>query len=72
MGVLVNPNFGGRMLRAAITFFIIALVAYLLGAYQVAGLTVDIGRTLLWVFLVLGAISLVVSVISGRNPKQIV
>lgn len=60
------------MLRASITFFIIALVAYLLGAYQVAGITMDAGKMLLWVFLILGAISLVVSVISGRQTKQIV
>lgn len=59
------------MLRAAIAFFVIALAAYLLGAYQLAGLTMDIGKVLLWVFLILGAISLIFSVVAGRNPKQL-
>jgi uncharacterized membrane protein YtjA (UPF0391 family) len=37
----------------AIIFFIIAIIAYLLGARGVAGMTAGIGRTLLFVFLVL-------------------
>lgn len=37
----------------AIVFFVIAIVAFLLGARGVAGMTASIGRTLLFVFLVL-------------------
>lgn len=55
------------MLRAAIVFFVIALVAMLLGATGFAGLTMDIGKTLLFVFLVLAVISFVISLISGRK-----
>jgi uncharacterized membrane protein YtjA (UPF0391 family) len=55
------------MLRAAIAFFVLALVAMLLGANGIAGLSASIGNTLLWVFLVLAVISFIVSLIGGRK-----
>lgn len=55
------------MLRAAIVFFIIGIVAYLLGAGGIAGLSVEIGRILLFVFLVLAIISFIVNVVNGRR-----
>lgn len=55
------------MLRAAIIFFVLALISYLFGATGIAGLSMDIGRTLLWVFVVLAAISFVVSLVSGKR-----
>lgn len=57
------------MLRAAIIFFVIGLVAMLLGATGFAGLSVDIGKTLLLVFLILAAVSFVASLLTGKNPK---
>lgn len=57
------------MLNAAITFFIIALIAFILGATGLAGVSMDIGKTLLTVFLVLAAISFFISVFKGRAPK---
>lgn len=57
------------MIRAAIVFFVIALVAYMVGAYGIAGMSMEIGRVLLWVFLLLAGISLVLSLVTGRNPK---
>ena len=59
------------MVRAAIAFFILALVAYLLGAGGVAGMSADIGKTLLMVFLVLAVISFVISLVTGRGPKNV-
>lgn len=59
------------MLRAAIIFFVLGLVAMLLGATGFAGLSVDIGKTLLLVFLILAAISFVASLLTGKNPKVI-
>ena len=59
------------MLRAAIAFFVIGLVAILLGAGGVAGVSLEVGRTLLFVFLVLAVISFVASLVTGRGPKQI-
>jgi len=55
------------MIRAAITFFVLAIVAYIFGAYGIAGLSVEIGKTLLGVFLVIAVISLVVALITGRH-----
>lgn len=59
------------MLRAALAFFIIALVAMALGAGGIAGVSMEVGRTLLFVFLVLAVVSLVAGLISGRSPKQL-
>ena len=51
----------GGLLWLAIVFFIIAIVAYVLGAQGVAGMSAGIGRTLLFVFLVLAVIFLIVN-----------
>ena len=51
------------MLSWAITFFIIALVAALLGLGGVAGLSANVG----WLLAVLGVIVLVVSLVSGKR-----
>lgn len=56
------------MLRAAIIFFAIALLAIIFGATGFAGVSMEIGKTLLGVFLVLAVISFVVSLISGKKP----
>ena len=55
------------MLRAAIIFFILGLVSVLLGANGIAGLSVEIGKTLLAVFLILAVISFIVSLFNGKN-----
>lgn len=57
------------MLRAALAFFVLGLIAILLGAGNVGGLSLEIGQTLLGVFLILAVISLVVSLVSGRRPS---
>lgn len=59
------------MLRAALIFFVLALVAILFGATGFAGVSLDIGRTLLIVFLVLAVISFLGSMLTGRNPKML-
>ena len=59
------------MLRAAIAFFIIGLVAMIFGATGFAGVSMEIGRLLLFVFLFLAVVSFVVSLISGRGGKRI-
>ncbi len=55
------------MLRAAIAFFVLGLVAILLGANGVGGLSLDIGKTLLFVFLILAVISFVASLVVGKK-----
>lgn len=57
------------MLRAAIAFFILALVAFLLGATGVAGLSMEIGRILLVVFLVLAVIAFGVNLLGRKGSK---
>jgi uncharacterized membrane protein YtjA (UPF0391 family) len=59
------------MLRAAIAFFVLALVAILLGAGGIAGVSLEIGRTLLVVFLILAVISFIGSMLTGRRSRQI-
>ena len=46
------------MLGLAIIFFVIALIAYAVGAQGVAGMSAGIGRILLFVFLVLAVLVL--------------
>jgi uncharacterized membrane protein YtjA (UPF0391 family) len=55
------------MLRAAIAFFVIALLAMVLGANNVAGISMELGRTLLIVFVVLAIISFLISLAGGRR-----
>lgn len=59
------------MIRAAIAFFVLALVAFVLGASGIAGLSMEIGRILLIVFLVLAVISFIGSVVTGRSSRQL-
>ena len=59
------------MVRAAIGFFVIALVAYFLGASGVGGLSMEIGRMLLIAFLILAAVSFVGSLVTGRSSAKL-
>ena len=58
------------MISAAITFFMIALVAYLLGANSIAGVSIEVGKILLIVFLALSVISFLVAMVTGKNKRQ--
>lgn len=55
------------MLRASLLFFILALVAYVMGATGVAGVSMDIARTLLGFFLFLAVLGLVAGLLIGRR-----
>lgn len=63
VSMLAQANLGG-LLWLGIVFFIIAIVAYVLGAQGVAGMSASIGRTLLFVFLVLAIIMIIVSFVA--------
>lgn len=58
-----------KMIRISITFFVLALVAYVLGANGIAGVSLEIGKLFLIIFLVLAVLSYLVSLSSGRNTK---
>jgi uncharacterized membrane protein YtjA (UPF0391 family) len=57
------------MLRAALAFFVLALIAMVLGASGFAGLSMEIGKILVIVFLVLAAISVVTGLVTGRKSN---
>jgi uncharacterized membrane protein YtjA (UPF0391 family) len=48
----------------AIVFFIIAIIAYVMGAQGVAGMSASIGRTLLFVFLILAIIFVIIGLVN--------
>lgn len=56
------------MLRWAVIFFIIAIVAAALGYGGIAGSAAGIAETLFIIFIILFAITLVWHLISGRRP----
>ena len=58
---LLAQAFPTGLVSLAIVFFIIAILAYVLGARGVAGMSAGIGRTLLFVFLVLAVIVFIFS-----------
>ena len=58
------------MIRAAIAFFVLALLAVLLGATGIAGLSMEIAKILLFVFLALAVLSFLGSLLMGRGPKS--
>lgn len=52
------------MLHWAIVFFVIALIAALLGFRGVAGMSAEFG----WIFVVVAVIFLAVGLLTGRTP----
>jgi len=58
------------MLRAAIVFFIIAIVAFIFGATGIAGVSMEVGRMLLLVFLALAVISFLINLVGGRRGHR--
>jgi len=54
----------GSLLWVAIVFFILAIIAYIFGATGIAGMSASIGRTLLFVFLVLAILFVVVGAVT--------
>ena len=58
------------MLRWAIAFLIIALVAALFGFGGIAATATSIAQILFYIFLVLFLIALIFSLIGGRRPPS--
>jgi len=63
LGLLAQAMPSG-LISLAVVFFIIAILAYVLGARGVAGMSAGIGRTLLFVFLVLAVIMLIFGLVN--------
>ena len=62
---LLAQGLPGGLIGIAVIFFIIAILAYVLGARGVAGMSAGIGRTLLFVFLVLAVIMVIVGLVQN-------
>ncbi len=58
------------MLRAALLFFVLGLVAILMGARNIGGLTLEVGQTLLGLFLIFAVISLIAGLISSQKASS--
>lgn len=56
------------MLRAALGFLILAVIAGLLGFGGIAALSVDIARILVIVFLLLFAVAMIMHALRGKTP----
>lgn len=59
------------MINAAITFFAIGLVAFIIGANGIAGLSMEAGKLLLIVFCVLAGASFIITLVTGRRQKNL-
>ncbi len=57
------------MLRAAIAFFVLGLIAVLFGANGIAGVSMEAGKLILGVFVVLAVLSAIVGLLGGRGGK---
>lgn len=57
------------MLRWAIAFFIIAIIAALFGFGGIAAAATGIAQTLFYIFLVLFLVALLIGLLGGRTPK---
>jgi len=58
------------MLRAAIGFFVLALLALLLGANGIAGISMEVGKLLVFVFLVISVLSLLAGLFGGGGKRR--
>lgn len=59
------------MLRAALAFFVFGILAFILGANQVAGVSMDIGKMLLGLFLFVAILLFISALFIGRKIKQL-
>ena len=57
------------MLRYAVIFFVVALIAALLGFGGIAGAATDIAVLLFWVFVILFLSSLIIGLVTGRKVR---
>lgn len=61
------------MLRWAIVFLVLALIAGLLGFGWIANLSFDIAKILFFIFIILFVVALIMNIVSDRNrPSDLV
>ena len=59
------------MIRAAVGFFVFGLLAIFLGANNIAGLSIEMGKTILVVFIVCAVLSFLASVVTGSSRRSL-
>lgn len=59
------------MLQAAFLFFVLAIISYVFGANAIAGVSMDIGRAFLFIFLLLSVVSFIGGMMSGKREKKL-
>lgn len=57
------------MLRASLVFFILGVLALSLGASGLAGLSIELGRTILFIFLLFAVVSFIFSLRERNAPR---
>jgi hypothetical protein len=57
------------MLRASLGFFIMGLIAIGLGANSMGGVSLEVGRLMLFVFLGLSILSFLAALVTGRGAR---
>ncbi len=58
------------MLRVSIACFFLCLLALALGAYEIGGVSLELGRLLMFVFLILSIVSFVASLVTDRKMER--
>lgn len=59
------------MIRAAIAFFILALIAFVLGANGVAGISMEMGQIILIAALIFAGLSFLASLATGKKTSHL-
>ena len=68
VGTVLKADGGFFMLSWALTFFIVAIIAAVLGFTTIAGAAAGIAKILFFIFLVLTLVALVAGALRGRPP----
>jgi uncharacterized membrane protein YtjA (UPF0391 family) len=58
-----------QMLRWAVIFFLVAIVAAIFGFGNISAAATDIARILFYVFIVIFLLTLVMHLMGGKGPK---
>lgn len=58
------------MIRTAILFFVLALVALLFGMNGVAGLSMEIGKFIVLVFIAISALTFIAALAATRSARK--
>lgn len=58
------------MLRAAIAFFIMGLLIFIFGYYNVANVSIDAGKLFLYIFAAFSIITFLAALVTGKSIRS--